>query len=144
MPTSNRILFVDDDPNALAGFQRALKGQFEIEIAQGSQHGLNALATRPPYAVIVSDMRMPVMNGVKFLHRVQEVAPDTVRIMLTGNADLQTAIDAVNESSVFQFLCKPCPPGQLAKTLAAGVAHYELICRERELLEKTLQGSVKV
>jgi response regulator RpfG family c-di-GMP phosphodiesterase len=144
MPTSHRLLFVDDDPNALAGFQRALKDHFEVEVAQGSQHGLSALATRPPYAVVIADMRMPVMNGVQFLRRVYEVAPDTVRIMLTGNADLQTAIDAVNEGFIFQFLCKPCPTPQLTKTLAAGVAHYDLICRERELLEKTLQGSVKV
>lgn len=144
MATSKPILFVDDDANALAGFQRALRPQFTIETAHGPQRGLHALTTRGPYAVVVSDMRMPVMNGVQFLQRAHELVPDTVRIMLTGNADLQTAIDAVNESSIFQFLCKPCPPGQLAKTLAAAVSHYDLICAERELLERTLRGSVKV
>lgn len=144
MATSKPVLFVDDDANALAGFQRALRSQFSIETAQGPQRGLHALTTRGPFAVVVSDMRMPVMNGVQFLQRAHELAPDTVRIMLTGNADLQTAIDAVNESSIFQFLCKPCPPGQLAKTLAAAVSHYDLICSERELLERTLRGCVKV
>jgi response regulator RpfG family c-di-GMP phosphodiesterase len=144
MATSKPILFVDDDANALAGFQRALRPQFTIETAHGPQRGLHALTTRGPFAVVVCDMRMPVMNGVQFLQRAHELAPDTVRIMLTGNADLQTAIDAVNESSIFQFLCKPCPPGQLAKTLAAATSHYELICAERELLERTLRGSVKV
>jgi response regulator RpfG family c-di-GMP phosphodiesterase len=144
MSTSKSILFVDDDANALAGFQRALKGRFAVETAQGPQHGLQAVTTRGPYAVIVADMRMPVMNGVQFLQRVHEIAPDSVRVMLTGNADLQTAIDAVNDGCVFQFLCKPCPPAQLAKTLTAATAHYELICSERELLERTLRGSIKV
>lgn len=139
-----RVLFVDDDPNALSGFQRAMRGRFEVEIAHGAQHGLQALTAGEPYAVVVSDMRMPVMNGIQFLRRAREVAPDTVRMMLTGNADLDTAMEALNEGSIFQFLCKPCPQPLLAKALAAGAAQYDLIVSERELLEKTLRGSVKV
>jgi response regulator RpfG family c-di-GMP phosphodiesterase len=144
MATSKPILFVDDDANALAGFQRTLRSEFTVEVAQGGPRGIQMLMTRGPYAVIVSDMRMPIMNGVQFLQRAHDVAPDAVRIMLTGNADLQTAIDAVNAASIFQFLCKPLPPIQLAKTLTAAVAHHELICNERELREQTLRGSVKV
>jgi response regulator RpfG family c-di-GMP phosphodiesterase len=140
----SRVLFVDDDVNALSGYQRALRKDFEIEIAQGAQHGLQALTFRPAYAVVVSDMRMPLMNGVQFLTRVRELAPDTARVMLTGNADMQTAIDAVNEGCIFQFLTKPCPAARLQKALEAGVAQYNLVRSERELLEKTLQGSVKV
>jgi response regulator RpfG family c-di-GMP phosphodiesterase len=139
-----RVLFVDDDPNALSGFQRALRGRFEIDIAHGAQHGLQALTAGMPYAVVVSDMRMPVMNGIQFLQRAREVAPETVRMMLTGNADLDTAMEALNEGCIFQFLCKPCPQPLLAKALAAGAAQYDLIVGERELLEKTLRGSVKV
>jgi response regulator RpfG family c-di-GMP phosphodiesterase len=144
MLTAKPILFVDDDANALNGFQRTLRTQFNVEVAQGGQRGIQSLMTQGPYAVIVSDMRMPVMNGVQFLQRAQEIAPDSVRVMLTGNADLQTAIDAVNEGAIFQFLCKPLPPAHLAKALTAAVAHYELIINERELREKTLRGSVKV
>lgn len=139
-----RILFVDDDVNALAGYQRNLRHQFEIEIAQGAQHGLQAMTFKAAYAVVVSDMRMPVMNGVQFLTRVRELAPDTVRMILTGNADLTTAIDAVNEGCIFRFLTKPCSPDRLAKALDAGVAQYQLVRSERELLEKTLQGTIKV
>lgn len=144
MVTSKPILFVDDDANALAGFQRALRTQFTVEVAQGGPRGIQLLMTRGPYAAIVSDMRMPVMNGVQFLQRAHDIAPDAVRIMLTGNADLQTAIDAVNAACIFQFLCKPVPPAQMVKTLTAAVAHHELICNERELREQTLRGSVKV
>jgi response regulator RpfG family c-di-GMP phosphodiesterase len=138
------ILFVDDDANALAGFQRSLHTQFTIDVAQGAPRGLQTLTTRGPFSVVISDMRMPMMNGIQFLQRAREIAPDTVRVMLTGNADLPTAIDAVNEGSIFQFLCKPIPPVQLAKAITAAAEHHALICSERDLREKTLRGSVKV
>jgi len=144
MHTVTRILFVDDDPNALAGFQRALKGSFEVAVAQGAHRALVMVANGPTYPVVVSDMRMPIMNGMQFLRRVGEMAPDTVRVLFTGQADLQTAIDAVNSGCIFQFLCKPCLAPQLLKTLQAAVARYELVCRERELLERTVRGSVQV
>ncbi|MCK5557321.1 MAG: response regulator, partial [Candidatus Hydrogenedentes bacterium] len=87
---------------------------------------------------------MPGMDGIQFLTTAKERTPDSVRMMLTGNADQQTAIDAVNEGSIFRFLTKPCPPEKLAATIEAGIEQYRLIVAERELLEKTLSGSVKV
>src|SRR5689334_1278964 len=104
-----KILFVDDDANLLEGFQRQLRKQFSIETAIGGEQALAALCSRGPFAVIVADMRMPSMDGIQLLRKVRAVAPDTVRMMLTGNADQQTAIDAVNEGSIFRFLNKPCP-----------------------------------
>jgi DNA-binding response OmpR family regulator len=89
-------------------------------------------------------MRMPGMNGVQFLSAVRQRCPDTVRLMLTGNSDIQTAIDAVNEGSVFRFLTKPCPDDVLKGALHAALSQYELITAEKELLEKTLLGSIKV
>src|SRR4030042_1805929 len=93
-----------------------------------------------PYAVIVSDLKMPGMNGIKFLSKVREMAPDSVRVMLTGFAELQTAIDAVNEGNIFRFLTKPCPPDILSRALDMGIEQYRLITAERELLEQTLKG----
>jgi response regulator RpfG family c-di-GMP phosphodiesterase len=84
------------------------------------------------------------MNGIQFLSKVKERAPDSVRMMLTGNTDLETAVDAVNEGNIFRFLTKPCPPERLASMLDAGIQQYRLVVAERELLEKTLKGSVKV
>jgi response regulator RpfG family c-di-GMP phosphodiesterase len=75
---------------------------------------------------------------------VKSIAPDTVRIMLTGENDLQTAIDAVNEGSIFRFLAKPCPRDVLADTLSEGLAQYRLTCTERQLLDQTLRGVVYV
>jgi response regulator RpfG family c-di-GMP phosphodiesterase len=141
---NSRILCVDDDANILAGFQRNLSKHFSIDIAESGEQGLVLIERNEPYAVILADMQMPVMNGVEFLTKAQEKCPDTVRVMLTGNADQKTAIDAVNQGHIFQFLNKPCLSETLALTLQAGVKHHRLITAERELLEKTLNGSVKV
>ena len=84
------------------------------------------------------------MDGIQFLSRVRQTAPDSVRMMLTGNADLSTAIGAVNEGNIFRFLTKPCEQQALIKALSDGVRQYQLITAERELLEKTLRGSIKV
>ena len=139
-----RILCVDDEPNIVEAYQRALRRQFRLDTALSGEQALDAVAKNGPYAVVVSDMRMPGMDGVRLLHKIHEVSPDTVRIMLTGNADQQTAIDAVNEGHIFRFLTKPCSPEILAKSLCAGLEQYRLICVEKTLLEKTLVGSVQL
>jgi len=139
-----KILFVDDDPNILSAYQRQFRKQFIIETALGGDLGLAMIANHGPYGVIVADMRMPGMDGIQFLSKVRILTPDSVRIMLTGNADQQTAIDAVNEGNIFRFLTKPCPPEIISKALTAGIEQYRLITAEKELLEKTLIGSIKV
>lgn len=87
---------------------------------------------------------MPGMNGIQFLSKVRELSPDTTRLLLTGKADLQSAIDAINQGQIFRFLTKPCSSDQLADALTAGVSQYRLVTAERELLEQTLSGSIKV
>ena len=139
-----RILCVDDDTNILDAYKRGLRKQFQIETALGGEQALGMLDAQSPYAVIVSDMRMPGMDGVQLLATVKKRAPESVRIMLTGNSDQQTAMEAVNEGNIFRFLTKPCPPDKLAKTLTAGIEQYRLVTAEKELLGKTLRGSIKV
>lgn len=141
---NERILCVDDDPNILQAYQRALRKRLNIEPALGGEEALTAIVDQGPYAVVVADMRMPGMNGVQLLAKVKEITPDTVRMMLTGNADQQTALEAVNEGQIFRFMTKPCSPEDFAKVLEAGIAQYRLVTAERELLSKTLSGSVKV
>jgi len=141
---SEKILFVDDEPNILVGYQRLLHNEFQAETAVGGAAGLMALQTKGPYAVVLSDMRMPEMDGVQFLTKVKSLAPDTVRIMLTGYADVQTALSAVNEGNIFRFLTKPCSKEILTIALTAGLAQYRLVTSEKELLEKTLTGSLTV
>jgi response regulator RpfG family c-di-GMP phosphodiesterase len=141
---SEKILCVDDEPNILDAYRRALKKDFHIDTATSGAQALEMIAADGPYAVIVSDMQMPEMDGVRLLKQVSELAPESVRIMLTGNADQQTAIQAVNEGHIFRFLTKPCDPNSLAKSLTAGVKQYRLVRAEKDLLEKTLSGSIQV
>lgn len=143
---SEKILFVDDEPAVLAGYRRLLYKDFQIETAAGGTEGLAMIAASQadPFNIVVSDMRMPEMDGIQFLSRVRELAPDTVRMALTGNSEIQVAVEAVNEGSIFRFLTKPCPKTVLAKALTAGIVQYRLVLAEKELLEKTLSGAIKV
>lgn len=141
---NTKILFVDDEANVLGGYRRALRGRYEVCTAEGPEAGLRAIRAQGPFAVVVSDMRMPGMDGIRFLREVLGLAPDTVRVMLTGHADLQTAIDALNQGSIFRFITKPCPPETLTAILDAAIQQHSLVVAEKELLEKTLRGSVQV
>src|SRR5271163_2015935 len=97
-----KILMVDDEEGVLLGYQRMFRNEFQIDTAPGGAAALNALEATGPYAVVVSDMRMPEMDGAKLLTRVKQIAPDTIRIMLTGDADIHSAVGAVNEGSIFR------------------------------------------
>jgi response regulator RpfG family c-di-GMP phosphodiesterase len=141
---NEKILFVDDDPNLLASCERNFRRNFPLETAEGGEAALQKIASHGPYAVVVSDRQMPGMDGIQLLSLVRERAPDTVRIMLTGNADLEGAIKVVNEGNIFRFLTKPCPPEILIKAVEDARAQYRLVIAEKELLNKTLSGSIKL
>lgn len=140
----SKILFVDDDANMLKAFHRALRNRFELETAISGQEALEKMAANGPYAVIVSDMRMPGMDGLEFLTRAKKEAPLSIRIMLTANSDQKTAIDAVNKGDVFRFLTKPWDAESLTGVLNASLTQYRLVMAEKELLDKTLKGSIQV
>ncbi len=139
-----KILLVDDDQNLLASMRRQFHKKLNLVTAPGGEDALTTMQHEGPFAVVVSDMKMPFMDGVEFLSRVSKESPDTVRIMLTGNADLQTAINAVNEGNIFRFLTKPCDQGLMHQTIQAGLRQYRLVTAERELLHKTLRGAVNL
>jgi response regulator RpfG family c-di-GMP phosphodiesterase len=141
---NRRILFVDDDPNILSAFQRNLRKLHDVDTALGGDDALAHIRDHGPYAVIVADMTMPGMDGVALLEQVRVRSPETVRLMLTGNADQQTAVDAVNRGAVFRFLTKPCPPEILHPALEYALKQHELERMESELIEGTLAGCVKV
>jgi response regulator RpfG family c-di-GMP phosphodiesterase len=140
----DKILFVDDEPSSLDRYALMLGRDFEIDTAISGEQGLKAIHDHGPYAVVVSDMRMPRMSGAQFLSRAREAAPDSVRLMLTGLSDINAAMEAVNQGNVFRLLPKSCNQNVLAEAITSGLNQYRLITAEKFLLENTLMGSIKV
>jgi len=138
-----RILCVDDEPFVLSGLTFHLRRHFQMHCATSGAQGLELMRQEGPFAVVLSDMRMPGMDGAAFLAKAREAAPDTVRMLLTGQADMQSAIAAVNEGQIFRFLTKPCAPELLQASLAEAVRQHRLVTAEKVLLEQTLRGSVR-
>ena len=132
MDQTDKVLFVDDDPLLLESLLRLLRGKFDLTVAPSGAEGLSIIEEKGPFAVVVTDLRMPLMDGLAFLDHVRRICPDSVRIMLTGYADLDTAVRAVNEGHVFRFLTKPCQPDDLQRALFEGIRQYQLVQTERE------------
>jgi response regulator RpfG family c-di-GMP phosphodiesterase len=139
----NPILFVDDEQQILTGFRRQFEERFEIHTAASGEEGLN-IAKTVNFAVVVSDYQMPEMNGLQFLMKMKELYPNTIRIMLTGQADIEAVINLINEGNIFRFLTKPCPPEHLKRTVMDALEYLSLMNAEKELLSKTLTGSMQI
>ncbi|MEQ1802358.1 MAG: HD domain-containing phosphohydrolase [Gammaproteobacteria bacterium] len=138
-----RVLFVDDEPNVLDSIRRQLRKSVDIHTAASGDEALRLLKELGPVALVISDMRMPGMTGAELLTHVRSQYPDTVRMILSGQADLESTISAVNEGHIFRFLTKPCGEEALRAAVAAGVEQYELVTSRKDLVEKTLQGLVE-
>jgi response regulator RpfG family c-di-GMP phosphodiesterase len=141
---NQRVLVVDDEPNVLEGIQRTLRKQVELQTASSGAAALRLIEESGPFAVVISDMRMPAMNGAQFLAKVREQEPDTVRIIFSGHADLEATIAAVNEGQIYRFLTKPCPTERLLAAVADGINQHRLLTAEKVLPEQTLSGAVKM
>jgi len=133
---TDRILFVDDEPFILDAFRRMLRGKFETYTANSGEKGLASAKQNGPFAVVISDMRMPGMNGAQFLAQIRKNSPDTVRMLLTGFTDLEAAIAAVNEGNIFRFLTKPCRKDELVSAINLGLDRYRSVVKEKELIKK--------
>lgn len=141
---NDRVLFVDDDSNLLASFRRQFGREFRVETATDGPEAIRTLNDKGPFAVVVSDLRMPFMNGTELLKKTSIMFPDTTRILLTGYADLQASLDAVNHGNVFRLLTKPASPESLRAAINAAREQHQLKVDQRELLEGTLSGTLKV
>lgn len=140
----NKILLVDDEENILSGIRRQLKGKYELLTAQSGEEGVRVLEKEKKIQVIISDYKMPKMNGAQFLSKARGISPDSVRMMLTGQADMTAVIKIINEGYIYRFLLKPCNPDLLVQNINDGLEQYQLITAEKELLSKTLGGALQV
>lgn len=111
------LLFVDDDPNLLAALRRNLSMKYDMDIALSGEEALNLIATRGPYAVIVSDIKMPGMNGVEFLTKAHEIAPQSIKIALSGWGEKEDVIHAINQGHIYRYITKPIAPANLREIL---------------------------
>lgn len=133
------VLFVDDERNVLRALERLFRGEgYELLTAASGPEGLELLATRE-VSLVVSDQRMPGMSGAEFLQRVRELYPDTLRIVLTGHADIGTAMAAINEGAVFRFISKPWNDHEIKLVVRDALRQRELVAENRRLLELTLR-----
>ena len=142
--SNRRILCVDDEPLVLEGLERTLFEHFEVTTESNPRRALEILRAGPAFAVVLSDMRMPEMDGAALLAGARELVPETSRILLTGQADINSAVAAVNQGQILRFLWKPCPAEMLIPALELGVEQYRLVTAERELLERTVTGCVRL
>ncbi|HEY1101065.1 MAG TPA: response regulator, partial [Myxococcota bacterium] len=138
-----KVLCVDDEPQVLEGLALHLRRGYTVVTATSGAAGLEALRQDPEIAVVLSDMRMPGMDGATFLAAVKQQAPESVRLLLTGQTDIESAAAAINNGQIFRFLTKPCPPTSLLAAFEAAFEQHRLITAERVLLEQTLHGSIK-
>lgn len=120
-----RILLVDDDVEVLDALRRQLHGNFDVVVTQDPKDAIRLAVSQGPFAVVVSDLRMPDMDGVSLLYLIRKAAPETVRVLLTGDGDLDTAISAINQGNIFRYLTKPCPRGALLRALEESVEQFQ-------------------
>jgi len=142
-PSRPTILCVDDEPQVLASLALYLRRRYTLLTASSGADGIRLLRAHPEVAAVLSDMRMPGMDGATFLHAARSLVPDAPRMLLTGHAEIDAAIAAVNNGRIFCFLLKPSAPQTVMEAVAAAIRQHGLVTAERVLLEQTLKGAIR-
>lgn len=137
------VLCVDDEVRVVESLALHLHRDYKVHTALSGADGLQKLKELGGAAVVVSDMRMPGMDGASFLKQVLHAFPETTRILLTGDPGRDTSVHAVNEGQIFRYLTKPCPPDQLKAAVEAGVMQHHTMRAERQVLQETLIGCIQ-
>ena len=136
---TNTILLVDGEINNLQLLKRALRGKYNILTASQGAEGLDVLKENiEKICLIISDHKMPVMEGTEFLEKANEIAPDVIKILLTGFSDIEILTDAVNKCNLFQYIMKPFDPNELINVVESGIEKYNL-SSSRSLMMKDLR-----
>lgn len=131
---AHTLLFVDDEKNILKSLSRLFfDDDYEILLAQSGKEALDMIDNGARPVVIVSDQQMPVMNGVEFLSQAKEKLPDSIRMILTGYADINAAMDAINRGGIYRYIMKPWNDGDLKLAVREAIARYELVQKNRDL-----------
>lgn len=121
----SRVLFVDDEQNVLSALRRTFHGEFELETAGNAIEAMRLFLDGERFAVMVTDMDMPAINGLQLLEQVRKHSPRTCRIILTGKPNADRAADFLSNGLVFRYLLKPCTPTKLRDVIREGIVSYE-------------------
>jgi CheY-like chemotaxis protein len=141
-PKLPRVLCVDDEPQVLSGLERNLRKSFPVCTAVGGEAALALLRKDRDFAVIVSDMRMPGMDGAAFLAAARLLVPDATRVLLTGQADLDAVVAAVNGGSITHYLRKPVEKDELLRVIHTGFAAFHESAVQRSKGRKALGAAL--
>ena len=137
------VLIVDDQVELLNSLKRLLRKDFSVEIADSGFAALEKLQ-QFEFSVIVSDQRMPEMDGVTFLSKAKELQPDAIRILLTAYADIEATIAAVNQAQIYQYISKPFEPDDFRQILKNAAHHFNLLRENKRLQEELKQANQRL
>lgn len=139
------ILFVDDEPNILKTLRRLFMDEdYDVETASSGQEALDLLEGGLKPTVIVSDQRMPEMGGAEFLTKASQLVPDSMRMVLTGYADINAAIMAINQGGIYRYVMKPWDDEELKRTVGEAVTHFNLIVENRALTQELAEKNLRL
>lgn len=131
----NNLLVIDDEPSILSSLRRQFRRNYNVHIARSAQEGLEVMK-KHPIQVIISDQRMPGMNGGEFFNQVKHDYPDATRLLLTGYADIQAVIEAINDGNIFRYITKPWDPVELDTIVREAFGRHNLIVQNKDLVEQ--------
>jgi len=138
------VLFVDVEKNILGSLSRVFRKEgYGVMLAESGERGLDLLRHNS-IAVVVSDQRMPGMGGVEFLKKARDASPDTVRMMLTGQADMADIAGAINEGGVYRYVTKPWDDEEIKLIIRAAVERYSLLAENRRLQQTTMRQNAEL
>ena len=144
MECTHSLLLVDDEENILNSLKRTLrKEQYRIITAQSGMEGLSVI-DREKISLVLSDHRMPGMEGVEFLNEVRQKSPETIRMMLTGYADMQSVMNAINHGEVYRFITKPWDDEEIRFIVRDALRHYDLIDENKALQALTHKQNIEL
>ena len=141
-PSLLRILVVDDEEAILETMTFTFQNDYDVHTSSDARRALEILDENAPFAVVLTDQRMPNMSGVEFLREVWKNHPETVRMILTGFADIDAIIESINDGHVYAYITKPWEPDQLKQVMKQAVEHYELTVENERLLTHLKRANV--
>lgn len=137
------LLIIDDEPDILKALRRQFRRDYNVHIAQSAEEGYEIMKNNP-IQVIISDQRMPGMKGSKFFEQVKLDFPDATRLLLTGYADIQDVIAAINDGNIFRYITKPWNPVELETIVREAFTRYNLIVQNKQLLNELQEANTSL